>query len=700
MRAGAVATLGTLGAAVVLSAAAAENRYWLASCHDWGEKRGFYLNFECRQREGEARCRLADLALILGVADGAAWRFARVDRGAWPLGVEIEARAVLGAQTAEVTLDGAPAVTIEGAFLPAAGSLTAAYVPDWAAAPAEYRITQTGLAARVDGREVLSWSSAEREPMPPGLAAFAPADPLRFPWDIPAGAAVEITARFRIDRPPALRDLAPLVDPYGQCRAAQWETRVRNDEDLRASIQDEAQRLAQMPPRMDTDPYGGWTAAGWREEGTGFFRVVRRNGFFWLISPAGNPCFYLGVNSAPALTWERTPVEGREFLFEWLPPREGPWAAAWSRNAWGSQDGDYVCLYTANLIRKYGPEAWQDRAARQAVARLQAWAFSGGGKWGAPAGMVCTPVLWRDRVPTAASHPDVFDQDVCRRFRERIAEQIAPRRRDPFVLGWSLGNEMDEVIRTGEVVRILGFGPESAAKRALVDHALETLYAGDAAALAAAWKVTAADREALHAARPEPPPRDVEALRRFYADRYYEFIYRTVKEIDPDHLYLGFWVVPGWWENEQDWFAAARHCDVVGYDRYAQTFADERLLRLMREADRPVLCGEFSFPPAYAGRRGFGRYATCVQTDAEAGEKYAEWLRAAAANPWCVGTIWFQYRDQPITGRGSGHGDELVYGEHFAFGVITETDLPKWDMVARMREANLRAAAWRQEASR
>ena len=80
------------------------------------------------------------------------------------------------------------------------------------------------------------------------------------------------------------------------------------------------------------------------------------------------------------------------------------------------------------------------------------------------------------------------------------------------------------------------------------------------------------------------PPQDIEKLRRFYADRYYGFIYETVKEIDPNHLYLGFWITVGWWENEEDWRLIARHCDVIGYDRYRNVYGGDPLMRLEEEA--------------------------------------------------------------------------------------------------------------------
>lgn len=123
-------------------------------------------------------------------------------------------------------------------------------------------------------------------------------------------------------------------------------------------------------------------------------------------------------------------------------------------------------------LRKYGPEAWEAQVTAQALRRVQAWGFCGGGGWGAPAGLVSTPVLHRGGVPILAGHPDAFDPAVCKVLRDVIAAQIAPRRQDPLILGWSLGNEMDEVIRSDEVRAILRLGADVAAKRAFVDQAI------------------------------------------------------------------------------------------------------------------------------------------------------------------------------------------------------------------------------------
>ena len=89
---------------------------------------------------------------------------------------------------------------------------------------------------------------------------------------------------------------------------------------------------------------------------------------------------------------------------------------------------------------------------------------------------------------------------------------------------------------------MLSLGRDVAAKRALADFALAELYRGDLARLTDAWHARAPTVEDLYRSHPEPPAADLSRLRSFFADHYYDFIYRTVKQIDPNHLYFGFWI--------------------------------------------------------------------------------------------------------------------------------------------------------------
>jgi len=626
------------------------------------------------------------------------WRFLSA-QPKWQTDHDYVVRGIIFPDRAELWLDGKKVAASPGGFVPGNTRLSAGEVPGWTSSPANYMVLQKELHLRTASGRKRDVSFPDRESLPVGLLMFQPQPMQRVDWDAGDGEPFMVQTTFRILARPDLKKSSPFIDKFGQCRLSDWAEKVDSEAELRADVSSEDAQLAHMPPPSDFDPYGGWKRAPWRGRSSGFFKIVRRKRFWWLITPSGYPCFYLGVDSVPSSTWPRTPVAGREYLFEWLPPKTGVWKTAWGRDHWGSKDGDYVCFQACNLIRKYGENDWLNRANSQGVRRVRCWGFSGGGKWGAPKGLVSTPVLALRGVPKLAGHPDVFDPTVNERIRESLASQINPRKRDPYILGWSIGNEYGEIVTAKEIRTILGQTRLSPGRRALVNFAFENIYGKNVRAMATAWGLKATDRGGLLIYPPKPPDGDVEKMRRFYANKYYETLYKTVKSLDRNHLYLGFWIGFGWWEDEEDWRMIAKHCDILGYDRYTLEFVDADFQRLAKEVDKPLLWGEFSVPPTYGGRRGFGQYHVSVDSEAEAGRKYERLIRQAAASPWCVGAMWFQYRDQPLTGRGPGHGPRLVFGEHYAFGLVTATDRVKWTLVKSMRRTNQKAAAWRDAAT-
>ncbi len=683
-----------LFALAVQPTGAAENRFWLVDQSDFGAKRGFYLAFE-NSSTGDSPCSLDTLKLIWGVADGKTWRFLSTPPGGWQYDHDYVVQATVGPQGARLTLDGKPVAQADGGLLPSQGPLLADIIHGWAHGPADYWVVPSRIRLANGPGKPLDFAFPA---LPKSLMEFEPQAPKRVEtWAMASGQSLTVDATFRLIRVPGdLHSLSPLADRYGQAEAAFWPGKTKNDASLSQDIADEDRRLKVWDTSApNDDSYGGRRQAGWRGAPTGVFHTARHNGVWWLLTPEGNPCFYTSVCTTPALQWERTPVTGREHLFAELPPHDGPTAPAWGGDSWGQDPGIQSLAFGAtNLIRKYGPD-WQNNFRRQTVHRIKAWGFSGFGKWSdfLP-GVPCLPVLSRAGVPALAGHPDPFDPATQVKLHDILAAQITQHRHDPAVVAWSLGNEHDEIITVDEIRQVLSEGSDVPAKRALVDEALTTLYQSDVAKLAAAWGLPLETaHEGLYGATPgHVPPADIEALRQFYADHYYGLIEQTVKALDPDHLYAGFWIVPGWWENEEDWRLIARHCDVIGYDNYAFEFADERLTRLIRETGKPVLCGEFSFPPQYDGTRGFGLFDSAwSEDDQDAGRLYARYVEEAARNPDCIGVSWFQYRDEPLTGRGPGHGPAAIYGEHYAFGLVDIADRPKWEILAPMRRANLTA---------
>ena len=275
-----------------------------------------------------------------------------------------------------------------------------------------------------------------------------------------------------------------------------------------------------------------------------------------------------------------------------------------------------------------------------------------------------------------------------------LQPQITPHIHDSTIVAWSLGNEYSEIVTGQEIENILDSPTPSPAKHALVDFVLSDLYGGNVANMESAWSVQGiSPQPTVNDLYSSPlsavPDQDLEQMRRFYVDSYYALIENTVKSIDPNHLYAGFWILPGDWENESDWFLMAKHCDVIGFDSYRPHFDDPAIVQLIKEADKPVMCGEFSFPQDDPDR-GFSSFSAAhTATEAKSGKLYEQYVGEAARNPYCVGVNWFQYRDEPVTGRGPGHGPDLVYGENYAFGLVDIADQPKWDLVKAVRMMNL-----------
>lgn len=677
------------------------HRYYFAAQYDWNGKLGFYLSFE--NETAEPVCQMDTLKIAMGVADGNTWRFiVGTAKREWNKTYYLVAE--IGDTRASLRLHNSLIGEVEGGFKAHKGTLEAGMIPHWASGQASYYAAECRVSIRT-GRGKLHnvLTTSPSSAIPDAVRLFnsetfwgKPAVHKAFIPDLP----MTIEAVFRLAPLPDWKRFQPYIDRFGQCRYVQTPDKVRSDADLHQSLEQEKRILAQWGVPAGFDRFGGYQKAGWRKQGTGFYRVVRKGDYWWLITPEGYPCFYIGACSVPGLTWEMTPVSERESVFEWLPPKEGRTAEVWGKDVWGERAGtEYVCLHAVNLMRRFG-EDWKRKSIELSKQRLLTWGFSGVGKWGQIADTPYAPVLGHWEIPNLVRHPDIFDPAIQAQFREHLRRQIDPLRNSPWVLGWSVGNEFDEIITRDEIAQILRLPSAPAGKRALIDYAAKNLYKNDLNALAQAWETDTRDRSRLYTTPLTPPDADIEALRRFYAERYYGWIYRTVKEIDPNHLYLGFWIVPGWWENEEDWLLSAQHCDVLGYDRYAFDFADDWMKRLMARIDKPILCGEFSFPTWYDGARAYGRYSVWAKDEVDSGEMYKRWVTHSARHPACVGVMWFQYRDQPLTGRGPGRGNTLVIGEHFAFGLVDFCDRPKWEMLKRMRPANLPAPVRRLEAMR
>ena len=88
--------------------------------------------------------------------------------------------------------------------------------------------------------------------------------------------------------------------------------------------------------------------------------------------------------------------------------------------------------------------------------------------------------------------------------------------------------------------------------------------------------------------------------------------------------------------------------DVVSFNHYDVEPPVEEFARFTKIADKPMMIGEYGF---YSLDYGLLSVAVQVANTAEAGVGYRYYTENLAVSPSCVGAHYFQYCDEPVTGR-------------------------------------------------
>jgi len=138
--------------------------------------------------------------------------------------------------------------------------------------------------------------------------------------------------------------------------------------------------------------------------------------------------------------------------------------------------------------------------------------------------------------------------------------------------------------------------------------------------------------------------------------------------LDPNHLNLGI----RFGGNPHDEVVKAAHgFDVFSVNIYR--YAPDRAVldRIYGLVPRPILIGEFHIG---APERGLAPGLVQAMSQVQRAVAYQYYVEQCAAHPTLVGTHWFQYLDQPATGRNDG--------ENYNIGFVDVTDQPHAELVA------------------
>ncbi len=483
----------------------------------------------------------------------------------------------------------------------------------------------------------------------------------------------------------------PCVDRFGQRINAMWPTKVNDENQLLASRDRELQDLAELPAPTDRDAFGGWTG-GPTFDATGFFYVHQVDGVWWMVDPLGNPFYSIGTTGVR--TTDNTIPDGREELYQELPPKDGRYASVWLDPTQGSRNDrggkmQGISFYRWNILRKYGSkEGWRDRVC----ARFKKWGFNTIANWSEDVMLdqemvphVRATQTRDDRFPLITRQfADVFDPQWAKLLDEKFAEEVAPFRDNPWVLGFFVDNESH-----WRNCRLLT-APRDFAVRHRWREFCKEQFGNDLAACGKAFGRTfsewdeVASMEGDRVADDGTPGQEVmtkfEAL---FAETMFEGVKTTLKKHAPNHLYLGCRFVRAM-PHPSIVEANGRHADVVSincYDLYPRPAQFDVWYAV---AGRPLMMGEHHFP-LLSPRQLPPLYAAF--TAEERGPLYVQFIREWASRPYSVGDHWFQHADQAATGRG-------MDGENQTVGFVDIADQPHRELVEAAREATANLYQW------
>jgi hypothetical protein len=423
----------------------------------------------------------------------------------------------------------------------------------------------------------------------------------------------------------------PAVDEFGQWIPDDWQGKANSLDELKAIWDKEDKNL--QSEGFNVSKYGGYLDT--KAEATGFFRVEKIDGKWWFVDPEGHLFFSAGSTGIhTGGSFAR--VQGREYVYEAFPPE----------SLIQSDPGiEKASFYGWNLYRRFG-ENWYEEWKEMTFRRMDDWGLNTVANWSDEnlgeshqKAYVATLRGWGFSAETMGM-PDVYDPNYASEIDAAAKRQCLPLKDDPYLLGYFVGNEPPWPGREMDLINVILEGDDTPMKSALKKY----LDEGDT------------------------PERRIS----FVYDTYKKFITTVnsaIKKYDPNHLNLGL----RFGGNPPDEIIKASSdigFDVFSLNIYGYTTYKDRLERIDNITGLPIIIGEFHF-----GTPGRGLAPGLAQTlnQEERGVAYRYYVENAAAHPSVVGTHWFQWWDQPSTGR--------YDGENYNIGFVSVTDVPYSELI-------------------
>ena len=432
----------------------------------------------------------------------------------------------------------------------------------------------------------------------------------------------------------------PTVDEFGQWIPNDWEGKATSLNELETIWDEEDKNL--QSEGFNVSKYGGYLDT--KAEATGFFRIEKIDGKWWFVDPEGHLFFSAGSTGIhTGGSFAR--VQGREYAYE-----------AFSPDALIQSDSriEKASFYGWNLQRRHG-DNWYEKWKEMTFRRMDSWGLNTIANWSDEnlgqshrKAYVATLRGWGFSAETMGM-PDVYDPNYAAEIDGAAKRQCVPLKDDPYLLGYFVGNEPPWPGREMDLINVILEGDDTPMKSALKKYLTE----GDT------------------------PERRVSFVYNTYK-KFITTVNSAIKKYDPNHLNLGL----RFGGNPPDEIIKASSdvgFDVFSLNIYGYETYKDRLERIDNFTGLPIIIGEFHF-----GTPGRGLAPGLAQTlnQKERGVAYRYYVENAAAHHSVVGTHWFQWWDQPSTGR--------YDGENYNIGFVSVTDVPYEELVEAAKKTHHR----------
>jgi hypothetical protein len=388
----------------------------------------------------------------------------------------------------------------------------------------------------------------------------------------------------------------------------------------------------------------------------GFWRVAKTpTGVWWFLSPDNRPEFLNLVDTVQPV------LHGRDTA--------GP---------------DYISSdYDAKA-----PDA-VNRWARASVSRVLNIGFKGVGAWSAAALHNCDIPMTQDLNISSwarSSNALLFSPDWSKAAEDAVKTQAWPLRDNRNLVGYYLDNEMDWEDDTGNPATYFDNLHLDDPNRKEVLGVIRSIWQS-ITAFNGDWGLSLKDWTVLGSLQTLPrssgPAFDrlSSAWLSHLADNYFRITTSLLKKYDPNHLVLGVRYrgsVP-----PEVARASRSYTDAQSLNYYvSDAKADSELFRMIAdESQQPLIISEYSFHALdnRSGDRNLIGFDAQVPDQEARGEAYRLLTTRLARVPYVIGADWFQWADEPSSGRDAD-------GEDVNFGVVDVDDHPYEPLARAVRE--------------